>query len=99
MGSPRDAESLLRTIGNDDNNESESEHHGWQVEYLSGMKTERGATVHTNHPNARTYELVADRNEQTPTLVLFDDDDNAIAVYNGFSWVACRRIAKPGASI
>jgi hypothetical protein len=72
--------------------EPEQEHHGWEVEYLS--RTGDKSQTRTSHPSARSYELVSDRNETTPTLVLRDEEEDAIAVYNGLSWVACRRIAK-----
>lgn len=83
--------------------ETAEAHHGWEVEYLGQPQVVGGGrqsgSCRTQHPAARSYELVSERNETTPTLVLFNEEEEAVAIYNGLSWVACRRIAKPGETV
>lgn len=76
-------------------------HAGWEVEYLGRGQGDRPNTsaVRTDHPKARSYELQADRHESAPALVLFDEDDEPIAVYSALSWIACRRKTYPGESL
>jgi hypothetical protein len=65
--------------------------HGYVVEYCSAD----GVMFTVEHPDARSWEVVSDRNETTACLVLTDGDDKEMAVYNGTSWMSCRRRPVP----
>lgn len=81
-----------------------AEHYGYEVEYLT-MPTVGGITgggvsngVRTcAHPAARDYSTEVDPGSavRAPTLRLLDEQEEEIAAYNGTSWLAIRRLAKP----
>lgn len=67
--------------------------HGWEVEYLSG----KGEMSKTNHPAAEVVVMEATiaGSQSKPALVLYDQDDEQIALYSPEAWLACRRNARP----
>lgn len=72
--------------------------YGWEVEYLSAptdASDRRGTMRKCPHPAARAAQIESAGNETAPVLALYDEDDQQIALYNGLSWIAVRRMAAP----
>jgi hypothetical protein len=75
-----------------------TDQYGWEVEYLSAPtepNDRRGTMRKCPHPAARSAQIETAGNETTPVLALYDEDDQQIALYNGLSWIAVRRMAAP----
>lgn len=78
---------------------TENGHFGYEVEYAvpTAPGDKESPIRRCSHPSAREYSTESEVHTGThhPTLVLWGDDDEAIASYNGLTWIAIRRLAKP----